>query len=179
MPAFRSCRRIGARAAPGGFTLTELMIAITVLGILVAAGLPSLTNLVRDQRVKTAASDVFASLIFARSEAIKRNDRVVLCAANSTVDGCSNNSNWAAGWIVFVDPNADGVPNAVGEILKKNGPVPNVAITGTATNATYLRDGRLNAAVANFTVTSPDSPSITNRCIRMDPSGRPAIRAGC
>ncbi len=163
----------------GGFTLTELMIALTVLGILVAAGLPSLTNLVRDQRVKTATSDVFASLLFARSEAIKRNEKVVLCSANADISGCSNTANWAAGWIVFIDPDGNGFPNAVSEILKKNNPVPNVTINGTATNATYLRDGRLNAAVGNFTVSSPDSPSVTNRCIRMDPSGRPTIKAGC
>jgi type IV fimbrial biogenesis protein FimT len=163
----------------GGFTLIELMIALTVLGILVAAGLPSLTNLVRDQRIKTASSDVFASLIYARSEAIKRNDRVVLCAANSTLDGCSNNSNWAAGWIVFLDTDGNGFPGAVSDILRKNNALPNVTINGTATNATYMRDGRLNAAVANFTISSPDNASLTKRCIRMDPSGRPNIQVGC
>ena len=163
----------------GGFTLPELMIALAVLGILVAAGLPSLTNLVRDQRIKTATSDVFVSLIYARSEAIKRNDRVVVCAANSTIDGCANSSNWAAGWIVFLDKDANGFPSTAADILRKNSPVPNVTLSGTATNATYMRDGRLNAAVGNFTVSSPDDASITKRCIRMDPSGRPNIQIGC
>jgi type IV fimbrial biogenesis protein FimT len=163
----------------GGFTLTELMITLTVIGILVAAGLPSLANLVRDQRIKTATSDVFVSLIYARSEAIKRNDRVVVCAANSTIDGCANSSNWAAGWIVFLDTDANGFPSTAADILRKNSPVPNVTLSGTATNATYMRDGRLNAAVGNFTVSSPDDASITKRCIRMDPSGRPNIQIGC
>ena len=163
----------------GGFTLTELMITLTVIGILVAAGLPSLANLVRDQRIKTATSDVFVSPIYARSEAIKRNDRVVVCAANSTIDGCANSSNWAAGWIVFLDTDANGFPSTAADILRKNSPVPNVTLSGTATNATYMRDGRLNAAVGNFTVSSPDDASITKRCIRMDPSGRPNIQIGC
>jgi type IV fimbrial biogenesis protein FimT len=163
----------------GGFTLTELMITLTVIGILVAAGLPSLANLVRDQRIKTATSDVFVSLIYARSEAIKRNDRVVVCAANSTIDGCANSTNWAAGWIVFLDTDANGFPSTAADILRKNSPVPNVTLSGTATNATYMRDGRLNAAVGNFTVSSPDDASITKRCIRMDPSGRPNIQVGC
>jgi type IV fimbrial biogenesis protein FimT len=163
----------------GGFTLPELMIALAVVGILVAAGLPSLTNLVRDQRIKTATSDVFVSLIYARSEAIKRNDRVVVCAANSTIDGCANSSNWAAGWIVFLDTDANGFPSTAADILRKNSPVPNVTLSGTATNATYMRDGRLNAAVGNFTISSPDAPSLTRRCIRLDPSGRPNIQVGC
>jgi type IV fimbrial biogenesis protein FimT len=163
----------------GGFTLPELMIALAVVGILVAAGLPSLTNLVRDQRIKTATSDVFVSLIYARSEAIKRNDRVVVCAANSTIDGCANSSNWAAGWIVFLDTDANGFPSTASDILRKNNPVPNVTLSGTATNATYMRDGRLNAAVGNFTISSPDAPSLTRRCIRLDPSGRPNIQVGC
>jgi type IV fimbrial biogenesis protein FimT len=163
----------------GGFTLPELMIALAVVGILVAAGLPSLTNLVRDQRIKTATSDVFVSLIYARSEAIKRADRVVVCAANATIDGCANSSDWAAGWIVFLDADANGFPSTASDILRKNNPVPNVTLTGTATNATYMRDGRLNAAVGNFTVSSPDAPTLTRRCIRLDPSGRPNIQIGC
>lgn len=171
--------RAGHFLRESGFTLVELMIALTVLGIMIAAALPSLTDLVRDQRIKTATSDVFASLIYARSEAIKRNDRVVLCAANSTIDGCANSSNWAAGWIVFLDSDGNGFPGAVSDILRKNPPLSNVTVSGTATNATYMRDGRLNAAVANFTVSSPDSPTLTKRCIRMDPSGRPNIQVGC
>ena len=171
--------RPGALLRGGGFTLVELMIALTVLGILVAAGLPSLANLVRDQRIKTATSDVYVSLIYARSEAIKRNDRVVVCSANSTLDGCANSSNWAAGWIVFLDTDANGFPSTASDILRKNNALSNVTVNGTATNATYMRDGRLNAAVGNFTVSSPDNPSLTKRCIRMDPSGRPNIQVGC
>jgi type IV fimbrial biogenesis protein FimT len=164
----------------GGFTLPELMIALAVVGILVAAGLPSLTNLVRDQRIKTATSDVFVSLIYARSEAIKRNDRVALCAsADGTACAPLNRDNWAQGWIVFLDTDADGFPSTAADILRKNNPVPNVTLSGTPTNATYMRDGRLDGPVGNFTVSSPDAPSLTRRCIRLDPSGRPNIKIGC
>lgn len=165
--------RIHARVA--GFTLTEMMITLTVLGILSAAALPSMTNFVRDQRVKAASSDVFASLVYARSEAVKRNQRVVLCASADGT-GCANSSDWAQGWVVFVDPDGDGFVGAVADILKKQGAIPSVTVTGTATNATYLGDGRLSAAVATYVLKSPDSASVTARCVRLDPSGRPNIQ---
>jgi type IV fimbrial biogenesis protein FimT len=158
-----------------GFTLTELMITLAVLGLLVAAGLPSMSTFVKGQRVKAAVSDVYASLIFARSEAIKRNQRVVLCASSDGT-GCANSPNWAQGWIVFIDSDGDGYVGAVADILKRQGAFPTVNLTGTASNATFLLDGRVNASVADFVVSSSDTPSITARCVRLDLGGRPNIR---
>jgi type IV fimbrial biogenesis protein FimT len=158
-----------------GFTLVELMIALTVLGILAAAALPSMTTFVKGQRVKAAVSDVYASLIFARSEAIKRNQRVVLCASSDGT-GCANSTNWAQGWIVFIDTDGDGFVGAVADILKKQGEIPAVSLTGTGTNATFLLDGRVSANVPDFVIRSADTPSITARCVRLDLSGRPNIK---
>ena len=162
-----------AALGTAGFTIIEIMITLTVLGILVAAAMPSLGNLVRDQRVKTATSDIFASLIFARSEALKRNQLVVLCPS---ADGAACAGGWAQGWIVFVDADADGAVDAAADILRKNGAIDSsVSITASAANATYMRDGRLNAAV-NFTLSSAGA---TSRCVRLDPSGRPNVKIGC
>ena len=59
-----------------GFTLIELMIAITIAGILMVIGVPSLKYSILNNRVKTAASDFHISMLLARSEAIKRNSNI-------------------------------------------------------------------------------------------------------
>lgn len=165
----------GAAARARGFTITELMITVTVLGILSAFALPSLTNFVRDQRVKTATSDVYASVIYARSEAIKRNENVALCAS-TTGTSCSSSTNWATGWVVFVDADGDGLPGPATNILKRQGAL-DVTLTGTGTNMSYQRDGRLAAAVADFRLSATGVS--TARCVRVGVSGRPNIKVGC
>lgn len=168
--------RAGCRAARAhGFTIIEMMITVTVLGILSAVALPSLSTFVRDQKVKAATSDVYASIIFARSEAIKRNQNVAICASTDGT-GCANSANWATGWIVFVDTDGDGLPAAVADIVKKQG-ANDVTLTGTATNLSYRRDGRLAATVTDFTVSATGVS--TARCVRIGVSGRPNIKVGC
>lgn len=141
-----------------GFTILELLITVTVLGILVAVALPSFGNFVRDQRVKTAISDVYATFIYARSEAIKRS---------ADVQVIPNGADWAAGWTV---------KDSGGTSLKVQDAISGVAISGEAGTITYRRDGRLSAAIATFVLSSPDASSVTARCLRIDPSGRPNIR---
>ena len=168
--------RAGCRAAQTrGFTLIELMITLTILGILSAAALPELSRLVRDQRIKTATTDVYAALIYARSEAIKRNLNVAVCASTNGT-GCAGSTNWATGWIVFVDSDADGAPASAADILRKQDAIGGVTLTGVGTNLSYRRDGRLVAATTNFVVSGTN---VTSRCVRMDPSGRPNVKVGC
>ncbi len=153
-------RRAGCGAAEAkGFTLVELMIAISVLGILSAVALPSLTDLVRGQRVKSATSDVFASLIYARSEAIKR-------AADVRI--VPNTPDWATGW---------RVQDTGGNTLKVQDAIAGVTVSPAAATITFRRDGRLTAvATVEFVLSSPASTAITARCVRLSPSGRPNIK---
>src|ERR1041385_409197 len=74
-----------------GFTLPELLIVVTVMGVMIAIGVPSFAEFIRNQRVKTASFEVFASLVFARSEAITRNTSVTLTPTGG---------NWGNGWTV-------------------------------------------------------------------------------
>lgn len=62
-----------------GFSLIELMVAITILAILLAVAVPSFQDMIQKNRVRTAAADLSDSLNLARSEAIKRGSSTRLC----------------------------------------------------------------------------------------------------
>lgn len=56
-----------------GFTLIELAIAITVLAVLLALGIPSFTEWIQNTQVRNAAESVLNGLQVARSEAVRSN----------------------------------------------------------------------------------------------------------
>ena len=152
----------------------ELMITVAIAGTLAAMAMPSLKDLVRNQRIKSASGDVYASLVFARSEAIKRSQFVSLC---TSTDGaaCAGATEWATGWIVFVDPDGDGAPAAATDILKKQDALSAISVTGTLGNVSYKGDGRLLAA-ASFTV-SIAGAGTTSRCVTIGLSGQPNTKS--
>lgn len=88
-----------------GFTLLELLITIAIAGLLVAMAAPNLSDIF-DDNVTTTQTNYFATAVnVARSEAVKRNERVVLCKRSGT--SCDSSANWQDGWIVFVDLNGN------------------------------------------------------------------------
>lgn len=164
--------------ADAGFTLIELMIAVAVFGVLISMAIPSFVDLVNAQRVKTVAGDLYASLAFARSEAIKRNDFIGICATDGTpaTTVCQADSNWARGWMVFTDTDDDGTPSGnTSNVLKRQDTIANITLTGPAGNISYQRDGRLRAPATAFAVSSPNA-SIPMRTVSLDLSGRPNIK---
>jgi type IV fimbrial biogenesis protein FimT len=82
-----------------GFTLTEMMIAITVMAILMAVAVPSYRDASLGSQLRATANELFSSITLARSEAIKRNAVVTLCVSS---DGAACGAGgWEQGWIVL------------------------------------------------------------------------------
>lgn len=141
-----------------GFTLIELVTALAVAGILVGLALPSMQNFVLQQRVKTTSFDIFTTLNFARSEAIKRNANVTITPTSS-------------GWTI-----TDSGGNTLRQFTQPSG----LAITGPS-SIVFRKDGHLSGATSSVTITvnvSPANPNVTARCIGIDLSGRPYSRTG-
>lgn len=145
-------------STPKGFTLVELMIAIAILGILSAIALPNLRVYVLNQRVKSAAFELHAALMYARSESIKRNGDVVM----------STSGTWENGWSI----------TAGSALLKSQDTLSGVSVSNANTTLTFNRDGRLASTVGTFTISSsPDNASVSKRCISVDISGMPKTRS--
>jgi type IV fimbrial biogenesis protein FimT len=152
------------RARIRGFTLIEMMVVIGIVAILAAIAAPNMGAMIKRQRIKTAAFDVFASLTFARSEAIKRNTSVTI-----TPDA----AGWQKGWQIK-DANNNVLRDQKGwDNLTMTGPTT-VVFTGTGRVSTgsgtdfALTGGSYGASVATSDY----------RCVKLDLSGRAVSKEG-
>lgn len=100
-------RSVKHAASQHGVTMIELVIVIAIAAILALIAIPSMVSVVRDFRQKTALSLLTSDLNLARSEAIKRNTRMLVCVRNSAGADCASGTDWKAGWVVCTDANSD------------------------------------------------------------------------
>lgn len=107
---FAGCRPGRARRS-GGFTLIELMVVLTLIGIITMLAAPSFNSAILSNKLAAFANNFMASAQLARSEAIKRNRAVHLCRS---ADGatCAGSGSWQQGWIVGSDDNRNGTFDA-------------------------------------------------------------------
>lgn len=88
-----------------GFTLIELIVTISIIGILVSVGVPSFQGLVERNQLTSSINQFVSSLSLARSEAVKRKQRVALCASNDG-ETCAAGIGYEGGWIVYEENTA-------------------------------------------------------------------------
>lgn len=82
------------------------MITIALAGVLAAVAIPNMRDFIRNNRLTGAANDLLRSTQVARSEAIKRQQTVVVCASSDPLEDipeCSYGD--FSGWVVFQDTN--------------------------------------------------------------------------
>ena len=87
-----------------GFTLYELMITLTIVGMVMAIGVPNMIAYSQNSRMTATANDLHAAFHFARSEASRAKTFITICAsANSMTATPTCNGNLQDGYIVFLD----------------------------------------------------------------------------
>ena len=152
-----------------GFTLIELMVVIFIVAILTGLSAPLFTQFTRNQRIKTATSELTYALTLARGEALKRNVAVVL---EPDADG------WEFGWTVTTtDPDGNELvllSHAAPAYMDDGDRVSHLSITGPD-DVTYTGSGRLDAAVGGFEIESAsgESAGAKTRCVAIELSGLP------
>lgn len=103
-----------------GFTLVELIITLTIAGILIALAAPAMQAFILDQRLTTQANDFIADLNLARSEAVRRAANVTVCkqGGTATSPSCSTSAAWSAGRVIYVDTDSDSTLDSSETVLR-------------------------------------------------------------
>ncbi len=100
------------RRTAAGFTLIEMMVVISIVAILLALAVPAFNALMASSRMESRTQALLSSVQFARSEAIRSNGNVYVCALNSKtnldVQGCQGkakkgDTSWSEGVLLFAD----------------------------------------------------------------------------
>lgn len=142
-----------------GFTMTELLVTMTIVAIVSAIALPSMRSVMENAKVSGRAEDLGMTLRQARSEAAKRNETVTVCrSSDGAACAAAGVGDWRVGWIMFVDSASVGTREAGEAIIvvrKPDGASGPLAGSGTAADyISYRGDGRaLTAAGAAQTGT--------------------------
>ena len=145
------------KKADGGFSLTELMTAIAIFGIISAIAIPGFIGWLPDYYLKNAARDLFSNMQLARVGAIKdsadwaivfdtANDRYLVCSdrgADGSWSGTADNTI-----VKTVDFSGDSSTYKSGEIDFGHG---NAATNATAGGGSFPDDEvSFNSNVATF-----------------------------
>jgi type IV fimbrial biogenesis protein FimT len=166
-----------------GFTLTEVIIVMLVLGILIAIGTPTFKYVTTSNRISNEINGLLGDMQFARSVAVKQGLTVTICSSSdstSTNPTCNiggTAGTWQTGWIVFLDTNGDGQVQPGEQVIRIQ-----PAFTGTDTLISSLGFGaakfnRMGYAPTGFPtnliISLNSSPPITSwtRCLNVTPIG--------
>lgn len=86
----------------------ELLIALAIVGILLTVGVPSMKTFLQSNQLIATTNELLSALHVARSEAIKLNKSVTVCASENGTE-CTGpaSGNWRKGWVVFADADRD------------------------------------------------------------------------
>lgn len=170
----RSSSRIHGQRA---YSLFDALVTLVVFSTLTTLAVPAISHVIMTTRVTTQVNEMLAHLHLARSEAIKRGQRVLLCKSRDGI-GCTSDSLWHEGWIVFVDQNKNHKVDADEQIIRVQQALTGVTLqaglSGGGNNYLGYRPDGISGTNGTFTFCVPGAPDRA-RAIIVYWTGRPRI----
>ena len=171
------------RRGSSGFTIIELLVVIAVSAVLLGIAVPSFTDFVAQQRVKSNAEQLRQALIIARAEAVKSKRAVYIKP---------DTGGWSAGWFISRDHDNDGdlEHNTIANCSSNSGgdiclQVFNEMNAGTVVESSsqsviaFNSQGRPTSTALSFRFCDPNSDKdIYSRTLSISISGTPTVAKG-
>lgn len=170
-------RQRHGRPASGGFSLIEMLVVLTLIGIVTMLAAPSFNSAFLSNKLAGYANSFVASAQLARSEAIKRDRPVHVCRSSDGAS-CAASGSWQQGWIVWSDDNSNGTLDAGEPIVQ----IQQALSTDYQLNSTVGGydlvfqpvGGGSSAATLKLCRAAP-AAGAQERQIKIDATGRPAV----
>ncbi len=177
-----------------GFSLIELMVALTIIAILLAAAVPNISSWIRNASVRATAESIQSGLQMARVEAVRRNTIVRFQLVSSLGAGCGA-STTLGNWVISLDdatasggtcdqsPSDTTAPRIIQKKPEEEGSDTRTAIAADAANFSFNGLGqRTSAPTSNANINITHSSGSCNadggqvRCLRVVVSRAGQIR---
>jgi type IV fimbrial biogenesis protein FimT len=184
-----------------GVTLIEILVGVTIVGILFAVGAPSFSSWLQNTRTRTTAESIQNGLQLARAEAVRRNTLVRFQLTSDMTNGCTL-STTTSYWVVSTNGTNSGDPTGSCDsqpsdtvapylIQKRSGNEGSTGVTIVANQGTVAFNGlgwqgsvtNLDASVVtptNVIFQIPDTTTVTCstslRCLQVQVSTTGQIR---
>ncbi len=133
-----------------GFTLIELMITVTIAGVILTLALPAFNQFLQNNRTTSQVNDFIAVMSLARSEAIGRNRQVQIIA---------NGGVWTDGWIIMADVDRnESFGDADDQLIQSYEAMDRATLTSAVTEITF----RSNGLIIPEDPDNPNDPVLMN-----------------
>lgn len=175
---------VGRASVAQGMTLIESLTSLALAAVLLSIAVPAFDALLTNSRLSSVSNDFFTSLYLARSEAIKRNARVVMCKSDDG-ETCQATGYWDQGWIVFHDADNDAQLDAGEDIIQYVNTLPtNISIRGNTPVAKYVSYAPNGSArligggfqAGTITICQVSQSAGESRNIVISSTGRPRVQ---
>jgi len=170
-----------------GFTIVELLVTITVLGIVMMLGLPNISAWLQNTQIRSGADAMVSGLQFARAEALRRN-RPVRFNLVDTLDASCSLATAGPHWVVsMADPSSNCNVEASFTvdppfILQKRSSQEgsqNAAIIASASSVTFNglgSAGSLQIGISNPSGGACQTAAGPMRCLQVNVSASGSVR---
>lgn len=92
-----------------GYSLYELLLALTLVAVIVGLGLPSFGSMLARSKMRVEVNALFHAIHLARKESIMRRRVVSLCPSRDGLQ-CEPGLDWSSGWLMFENTDRDVPP---------------------------------------------------------------------
>jgi len=141
-----------------GFTLVELLTAVSIVAILAVAVVPGMIDLVKDSRLSSQTDTLVSALNEARLEAIKQRTDIKFCPATSNANSdttCGQATDWGKGWLALKGTS----------VIQRYDTKTGLNITGKTSDAaaTAITSVTFNGTLGNATTAATFTLCLTGR----------------